>query len=216
MNIFVSNLKFNKRKLYKKKDRIYFKETNTDILYFNKNKQKTNSEINLSTEKKCFDRKKNGEETYKENDIKKNKNNNIKNNDTKNSIFFKKKKSQKKENDNKNVAIKLVKKKNTNFLQKDIKREKNNNNFSKIAQQNVSLIRQKKSRNKIVIPKKNVKKACCRNKIRRQIRAILHEKNIKNCFIKYDEKNNSKPKFDELKQAITTLLIQKSLIKTNF
>ncbi len=59
----------------------------------------------------------------------------------------------------------------------------------------------KNNRNKIVIPKKIVKKACCRNKIRRQIRAILHEMGIKNHLVKYKE-NNSKPKFSELKETV--------------
>ena len=56
----------------------------------------------------------------------------------------------------------------------------------------------------IIIPKKNVKKACWRNKLRRQIRAILREKRdiVKNPIcIKYLDKN-MKPNFLVLRQTL--------------
>ena len=43
----------------------------------------------------------------------------------------------------------------------------------------------KESKNIIIVPKKFIKRAVDRNKIRRRIRAILHQKNISGCIIKY-------------------------------
>ena len=61
----------------------------------------------------------------------------------------------------------------------------------------------------IIIPKKNVKLANKRNKIRRQIRAILQQSR---CFkeriiVKYLEKN-FKPDFQELKQEILSGILK--------
>ena len=65
---------------------------------------------------------------------------------------------------------------------------------------------EKKNNFIIVVPKKNVKLANKRNKIRRQIRAILLEKKIffdKKIIIKYLEQNES-PNFQKLKDCILT------------
>ena len=58
----------------------------------------------------------------------------------------------------------------------------------------------------IIIPKKKVKKACLRNKIRRQIKVILHQNGITNCIIKYND-NNSKPNFNKLNSVLTTIFL---------
>lgn len=58
----------------------------------------------------------------------------------------------------------------------------------------------------IIIPKKNIKLASKRNKIRRQIRAILHKNKLifnKKLIIKYLEKNQ-KTEFKELEKTILT------------
>ena len=58
----------------------------------------------------------------------------------------------------------------------------------------------------IIIPKKNIKLANKRNKIRRQIRAILHKNKLifnKKLIIKYLEKNQ-KTEFKELEKTILT------------
>ena len=56
-------------------------------------------------------------------------------------------------------------------------------------------------KNIISIPKKIVKKANKRNKIRRQIKAILREKNVKNMFIQYVDLDE-KPIFKTIKEEI--------------
>lgn len=58
----------------------------------------------------------------------------------------------------------------------------------------------------IIIPKKNIKLANKRNKIRRQIRAILYKNRLffsKKLIIKYLEKNQ-KTEFKELEKTILT------------
>ena len=60
----------------------------------------------------------------------------------------------------------------------------------------------------IIIPKKNVKLANKRNKIRRQIRAIIHDTGLvfdKKILIKYLDKNIV-PDYKELKKTILTIL----------
>ena len=59
----------------------------------------------------------------------------------------------------------------------------------------------KTKKNIIIIPKKNVKLACRRNKIRRQIRAILYSLNKEAAFIKYLDKEQ-RPTFKSIKSAI--------------
>ena len=53
----------------------------------------------------------------------------------------------------------------------------------------------------IIIPKKCVKLACRRNKIRRQIRAILQSLKAEPKFIKYLDREQ-KPRFKEVKSVI--------------
>ena len=60
----------------------------------------------------------------------------------------------------------------------------------------------------IIIPKKNVKLANKRNKIRRQIRAIIRDAGLvfdKKILIKYLD-NNIVPDYKELKKTILTIL----------
>lgn len=63
----------------------------------------------------------------------------------------------------------------------------------------------KKNKPIIIIPKKYVKKANKRNKIRRQIRYILQNYKIKNLIIKYLE-FNEKPKFTEINNILNNFL----------
>lgn len=63
-----------------------------------------------------------------------------------------------------------------------------------------------KNKSVIIIPKKKVKKACLRNKIRRQIKVILHQNGIKNCIIKYND-NNNKPNFNKLNSTLQTIFL---------
>ena len=60
---------------------------------------------------------------------------------------------------------------------------------------------------KIIVPKKNVKFAVNRNKIKRQIRAILQKHNISTgCVIFRDNKNAT---FEEIENSLVKLLKQK-------
>ncbi len=64
----------------------------------------------------------------------------------------------------------------------------------------------KRNKPTIIIPKKNVKTAVRRNKIRRQIRAILMQNKKKSNFIvKYFGKDST-PKFEDLKESVMKCL----------
>ena len=56
----------------------------------------------------------------------------------------------------------------------------------------------------IIIPKRIVKKTNKRNKIRRQIRAIMRDNNINKYFVKYAEQNVLN--FNEIKQIINDFI----------
>lgn len=65
----------------------------------------------------------------------------------------------------------------------------------------------KKNRPIIIIPKKYVKKATNRNRIRRQIRAILKEQHLKDVIIKYFCKEDLLS-FQELKKYLENTLLK--------
>ena len=65
----------------------------------------------------------------------------------------------------------------------------------------------KKNKPIIVIPKKYVKKATNRNKIRRQIRAILQKQHLKDVIIKYFCKEDLLS-FQELKKYLENTLLK--------
>ena len=77
---------------------------------------------------------------------------------------------------------------------------------NKQTKRNISSNNRARKKAIIIIPKKNIKLANKRNKIRRQIRAILHKNKLvydKELMIKYFEKLQ-KPEFKELEAAILT------------
>ena len=65
----------------------------------------------------------------------------------------------------------------------------------------------KKNKPIIIIPKKYVKKATNRNRIRRQIRAILKEQHLKDVIIKYLCKEDLLS-FQELKKYLENTLLK--------
>ena len=65
----------------------------------------------------------------------------------------------------------------------------------------------KKNKPIIIIPKKYVKKATNRNRIRRQIRAILQKQHLKNVIIKYFCKEDLLS-FQELKKYLENTLLK--------
>ena len=65
----------------------------------------------------------------------------------------------------------------------------------------------KKNKPIIIIPKKYVKKATNRNRIRRQIRAILKEQHLKDVIIKYFCKEDLLS-FQELKKYLENTLLK--------
>lgn len=67
----------------------------------------------------------------------------------------------------------------------------------------IKSLRNKSEKPIIIVPKKVVKLAVNRNKIKRQIRNILQLKQIKKCIVKYKTKEN-KPNFNELKDIINS------------
>ena len=74
----------------------------------------------------------------------------------------------------------------------------------KIEFHKIDKYKNKSAKPKIIIPKKNVKFAVNRNKIKRQIRAILALNNIyEGCIIYRDE--NTSPNFAELNTTIKNI-----------
>ena len=82
--------------------------------------------------------------------------------------------------------------------------------FLKKSSKNKQIASQTKYKNKpiIIIPKKKVKKAYLRNKIRRQIRVILRQNDIKNCVVKYND-NDNRPNFNTLNSVLKTIFLTK-------
>ena len=64
------------------------------------------------------------------------------------------------------------------------------------------------SKHIIIVPKRFVKKAVIRNKIKRQIRAILQKQKNSQYFIKYKTKQDKIPNYKEIEEFIVDKIKQ--------